>query len=651
MDKLLYDELLEKLQDFYTLGEYLEAIKLGYEAVKRNRLNLQANYLLAKSLYQQGNILEAYKYYNFLYNLQQKSSRILVSQKTLYDIMDLIIEKIIVMLNNEGECKNIKEIDELLMVNSNEENLLENMFTSNNEQQDYFGMHRFFGKEYYIARYRDWSGVFFTQSYNLNGVRTKSEMYHVDFVGKKYVINAENGFPCICPVVANIGNNSTNEICLKSKTNSAKFLASGNKMYSYLRFNEPCEITGKENMAFTKPVVLKHNQDRKKLILNIFFDSFNWKVIKDNSLKELMPNTYKFFKEGVICNEFFAGSEFTYPSVASYFTGCRSTTHKLLNQNIQFPIPDEFTLLSEVFHDQGYYVSKIGGNDSVLPNYGYIRGVDRFLYQKSEQGFHVEDTIHEVIEHLEAYGEADQFIWAEIQDLHEVAGYWPLSMAVSAGVTADMNEVDNTGGSSLYQTPSMHRREIYKKQLKYIDLQLQMLYEYIKRRYRKNEVIVTLISDHGNGFNVDAEEPFMSEQRTNIPLLLYYDNNSGNICNEKIETIDYGHILCELAKIKDERIINNEGELPMFFGGNKEKDFVFSQSLFPNRHYEATIISTSYKYYFKSEKLVQDDCRIDLIGSSYKLVDNANNEICNIELKNKCYNIVVDKLGDFAINS
>lgn len=107
MYKLLYDELLEKLQDFYTLGEYLEAIKLGYEAVKRNRLNLQANYLLAKSLYQQGNILEAYKYYNFLYNLQQKSSRILVSQKTLYDIMDLIIEKLIVMLNNEGECKNI----------------------------------------------------------------------------------------------------------------------------------------------------------------------------------------------------------------------------------------------------------------------------------------------------------------------------------------------------------------------------------------------------------------------------------------------------------------------------------------------------------------------------------------------------------------
>lgn len=114
MYKLLYDELLEKLQDFYTLGEYLEAIKLGYEAVKRNRLNLQANYLLAKSLYQQGNILEAYKYYNFLYNLQQKSSRILVSQKTLYDIMDLIIKKIIVMLNNEGECKNIKEIDELI---------------------------------------------------------------------------------------------------------------------------------------------------------------------------------------------------------------------------------------------------------------------------------------------------------------------------------------------------------------------------------------------------------------------------------------------------------------------------------------------------------------------------------------------------------
>ena len=83
--------------------------------------------------------------------------------------------------------------------------------------------------------------------------------------------------------------------------------------------------------------------------------------------------------------------------------------------------------------------------------------------------------------------------------------------------------------------------------------------------------------------------------------------------------MDYAHILCKLAGISDKRS-KNDGNLPKFFGG-KEKEYAISQSMFPDRNYEAAIFGKTYKFYLKSKYLVGKDVRVSLEDCSYYIVD------------------------------
>jgi membrane-anchored protein YejM (alkaline phosphatase superfamily) len=226
-----------------------------------------------------------------------------------------------------------------------------------------------------------------------------------------------------------------------------------------------------------------------------------------------------------------------------------------------------------------------------------------------------------------------------------------MPLSVQAKTPVECNQIDNEGGSSLYQTPSAHRRFIYKEQLKHIDQKLHELYNYISNHYDKNEVLVTLISDHGNAFNVDAGQPFMSDQRTNVPLMIYGAGDYESSCHEKIETIDYGHILCKLAGIQDQRLAYNDGQLPAFFGGDHEKTYVFSQSLFPERNYAASIITDDYKFYFQSKNLVSNDCRINISDGMYCLVDKKTELILTDPvIAEKCLLLMQETLGSYLDN-
>ena len=647
MVKENYDDLLKNIQNLKVAGELESALLKAREAVHRNRLNLRANLLLAEVLYDMQNWLESYQYYTILLSLQQSYKEEVITNEELRKRIEIVEKDVLDIISGfsmaeQEECKAL-----LADMKTKSEYLQKNAFQSLEEIQDMFGEHMVDGKIYYFGRYADWFGSYFKGTSNGNAVSSKVCVMEVEKKGTEYQI--EGGVPVLLPVVIN-PNGDKNTVTIEKENEKISFRSSVKKTFSYYRIEEPVRITSDEPMVFAKPISLKQNKKtNKKLVLNIFLDSFNWYFFKKKSLEELMPHTYDFFKEGVICEQFYSGSEFTYPSVASYFTGLRPTNHMLLNQNVHFSLLPEHTLLPEIFRDAGYYVSKIGGNDSVAPNYGYLRGVDRFVIGRAEQNFRVQDAVYEAIEQLEALPERSQFMWLEIQDLHEVAGYWEMPFSVQSNVNFETNVVDNLGGSSLYQTPSPNRRDVYAKQLKRIDLQLNALYSYVKDHYNKEEVIITMISDHGNGFNVDANQPFMSEQRTNIPLMIYGGNVTEHICNEKIETIDYGHIVCKLAQVSADCLRENDGQLPLFFGGNKEKSYAFSQSLFPDRHYEAAIIGNGFQFYFQSEKLAGNDCRIDISSGAYMLMDNDAQIIENPQLVNVCLKIISTHLGDYKL--
>lgn len=648
MSKIYYDNLLRSAEFLIKKQKYEVAREKLQEAVQRNRLCVKANYLLAYVSLELEDYLEAYRYFTRTSGLQQCYKENFIAPDVLAEQIALARNQCTAVLEQcTSDEREVYERD-YKQISAADAALESNIFRTVEPVDQYCGIHQFDGKQYFLGHYDDWMHTYLNARGEMHCAYGKVESYEV--MDQKQEILIQDDLPCVVPAVfiPTANNIEVTQVQLESSTEEASMRVAEYDTFQYFRVSEPTCIKVESGAYFAKPISLKHEKKNKKLILNIFLDSFNWKVIKDRSLQECMPHTARFFADGLCCEQFYAGSEFTYPSVASYWTGLRSTHHTMLNPNVHFSIPSEIPVLPEIFHDQGYFTAKIGGNTSVLPNYGYHRGIDRFLYEKWEQNFHVHEVVGEVMEHLETFGEADNFIWMEIQDLHDVATYWKMPISVEAASSLAVNEIDNEGGYSLYQTYSPHRCEVYLKQLKRIDQYLENLYHYIMEKYSREEVIITLFSDHGNGSNVEHGQPFMSEQRLNVPLLIAGPAFAQKSCNELIESIDYGHILCSLAGISDPRIDKNDGILPGFFGGQEQKKYVFAQCLHPDRHYEAHIISEDYRFYFKSTDRATNDCRIALRGA-YSLTDNNGNEIQNDAIVQACMAKIKEYLGDYEM--
>jgi hypothetical protein len=118
--------------------------------------------------------------------------------------------------------------------------------------------------------------------------------------------------------------------------------------------------------------------------------------------------------------------------------------------------------------------------------------------------------------------------------------------------------------------------------------------------------------------------------------------------HELIESVDYGKILCHLAGITDERLDKNDGQLPSFLGG-KKKEYVFAQSLHPEREYCAFVGTEQYRFYLESDKLVDKDCRINIsAGVKVLLRDMDDRDIKDAAIINRCKEIVLESIKDFA---
>lgn len=626
-------------------NELDQAYYFAKQAIEKNRLNLDANLNMAFVCEIQGKWLESYTYYSRLFALQENFKEEVLNKDEIVSIIDRIIEKMAENLKGlQGEAYQ-KYYNDINAVNQPEMDLLTNLYMENNDMDYYFGMHHLYGSDYFMARYDDWYHSYWRPDKGLSSIQSKGELIKVRHYGTEYTYDEES--PCIVSCIINTEPNLSKVVFTNQNQVESTIYDTIINTFSYFKLEGKTNIKADKPMVFGEPVLLKQSEKNKKLVLNIFIDSFNYQFLKENPLQEVMPYTHKFFGNGIVCSNAYAGSEFTYPSVATYWTGMRPNHHKMLNSNVQFDIPQDIKLLPEYFKEAGYFTAKIGGNETVAPNYGYIRGIDRLVYERSAQNFNVQQAVCDAVEHIEAYKDTDQFVWLDIIDLHDVAGGWQRPISIQTKVPYAAREIDNVGGSSLYQTYSPNKREIYREELKRIDRYLHMLYQYIEDNYNRDEVVISLFSDHGNGFNIENGQPFLSDQRMNIPIMFYCDWQGEHECKEIVESIDYCSILCKLAGVDMNSEKAVDGQVPVFLGGDRKKEYAVSQSIFPLKPYVVSIFNENQKFYLETENNSGNDCRIDFSKFNYVLVDKEDKVIQDEEMVRKNLCIISELIKDF----
>lgn len=598
-------------------GNYEDALTFAKEAVKLNPHCAESNFNLAYVYDLTGDYAHAYLYYSILKTMQiiRKSSCIpddTIDERLNY-IKGLAVENCI--LN-----KSIVYADNYIQYSANDP------FHRN---FDLIGIPISPDNNTYICgRYNDLMNQFFIKIPPKDAYRCKAELLKTTGEINTSLVVDEN-VPCILPLFVLSENEQTITFEIEGEEPFTYDVNAKNSWY-YFRINKKTRIISDVPFANCSPILCRHNPNNKKLVLNIFIDSFSFRVFKLFSknndaitgLKELMPNTYNFFNKGVICTNAYTDSEWTTPSLSSYWTGKYSDKTMNLNTDVWFPFDYNTKLLSEYYEEHGYMTACINSNDSCTPSKGYMRGITRELYKA--RGYNKEELVTDTIEQLRAFKDCDQFVTLEIEDLHDIAGGFPRSLAIQATTDLEKLRTDNSLLSTIKQTRSVNKQDIYINELKQLDFYLGVLYKYIEDNYNSNDYVVSFFSDHGTAFMVENSEPTICKQRMNVPFM-FRDNIHNCITDELVQNVDFPAILCNMSGI-NYNYSGTDSNLPEFLGG-KARDLAFSHTIFPGDCYQAAIFTKDYTYYFLSKDKVNPEFRFDISDSSYGIInDNENTD-------------------------
>lgn len=118
--------------------------------------------------------------------------------------------------------------------------------------------------------------------------------------------------------------------------------------------------------------------------------------------------------------------------------------------------------------------------------------------------------------------------------------------------------------------------------------------------------------------------------------------------NEIIESADYAAILCKLAGVHY-RFEGTDANLPLTFGGNSERDYAFSQSLFPGDPYRASLHGKEFHFYMESVVPVSPCLRIDLANRKCLLTDAKGHPIQDEALMKKYEAIIKKEISHLLI--
>ncbi|MCT4566316.1 MAG: sulfatase-like hydrolase/transferase [Maledivibacter sp.] len=395
--------------------------------------------------------------------------------------------------------------------------------------------------------------------------------------------------------------------------------------FSYFSIDKNSKVSINSNKTFILGQSLnKEDKNKIKLVLPIFIDGLSQSVIEGKNFRKLMPNTYEFFKEGTKFTNYYTNGEWTLPAVANIFTGKYTTNHKLFNPRINYDIGRETPLLSEQFKNQGYFTFQACGDWRKSPLYGYAKGFNRTIYQSaawSKMG--CEEVICEAVEQLRAFKDRSHFMWLSIFELHHACDdiFYKISSQInnslfSKTITHDENKSVDRGFDE-------RRIEKYVNELQRVDLYLGFLYGFIEKTYKDDEIMVMILSDHGQGF-LDKNKELLKESRIKVPFMIKGRNIPAGYCDEIMESVDVYPTLLRLCDIEFTEEL--DGKLPKYFKGEGEKKFSYTESIYPEKTYKASINDKEHNFMFESKYLVDNDGRFDISDCFFRLISKKTGE-------------------------
>lgn len=379
----------------------------------------------------------------------------------------------------------------------------------------------------------------------------------------------------------------------------------GSHEMQYFKLHKSMQIKSEQPFIVGRPMNVGHSPKRKRLIVNILVDALSFAYIKEQQYKAI-PNIMKFFSEGVIFDQNYTPSEWTYPSFSAIQTGMRSDKTQIFHAQGVCQLDPAYKTIAEYLDEMGYLcVNTMDGIDQVFN--GSCRG-----FRDSYHGYinRAYDAVERTISYIEAFKGNDLYINLHFDDVHVIYHKeYQIGIQTQTGIFADercrlgdeksvravANKVDTTN---------------YEFALTTIDRILGNFFEFIKQKYNEDEYVICLYSDHGTP--IFSNHIFaLSQSASNAALMLRGGGvpKSGIVRDEVTSTIDMMAIFSKLLGFQYDAHFTDT-ELPKIFGG-KGRAYTISQSIYPGQTYKMAINTLSHEIFIQSLEELTFDGRVN----------------------------------------
>ena len=616
--------------------DYERAETFGRQIVERSPYTPDGYYNLATVMEVTGKLADAYKFYMQAFVLSSyennRDGAICLTEEQA-GVLGRLLEGIETL--PDTDASKMAMIEELQAGSGSAFGLLEDDFKSGapvlgteiaDEEESLF-----------VARYANWMSQVDSKCDFGDGVREKLELIREATRGTQY--SYEGGQTALLPICSL---SPENALLFENGGKSIPVVQTFANHFNYFRVEGETNVRADSEIVVGKPVLLQRNAGRKRLVLSIFVDGLS-QVFLDDGFEQYMPETYRFFKKGIICKNSYSTADWTYPSLASVITGMEIPGHMMIHGKLIARLPQSRKLFSQYFHDAGYYTAKVDGDWRATPGYGYHRGFDRMVFQHQHMGMQVDRVVTDAVDQIELMKEGSQFVWMGMGDLHDIADNLDVPAAVQAKIPLNYRAAEDGGVTSVKQKYSDAKQIAYREQARRVDRELGRLYRFLEQEYRDEEMVVGLFADHGQGFMVKEDEHFLSDGRSKVAMMFRGGYMPESICEDYINIADYMPILATLAGVEFDEA-SMDGKVPAFFGGTHPKEYVITETIHPGDPYYAVLHGKDYYFYFTSDAIMGGDGRIALDTWQTLLTDADGKPVHNLEVEKRLCGMVLEHI-------
>jgi len=261
----------------------------------------------------------------------------------------------------------------------------------------------------------------------------------------------------------------------------------------------------------------------------------------------------------------FAHNPVTLPSHINILTGTTPLYHGI-GDNSGFILEDKFLTLAEYLREKKYKTSAFIGAFPLDSRFGLAQGFD--LYDddygthNSLDFFFVERRASEVIERSIKWinrQDSKWFSWIHLFDPHQP-----------------------------YQPPAPYDREyehdMYSGEVAYVDDQLGILFDFLKKQELNSKTIVIITGDHGEALGEKGEKThayFAYNNTILIPLILQIPGTGNGFIEENVCHTDIFPTICDLLGYKTPGHLQGESLLPIINGSKRRQGKIYFESLTP----------------------------------------------------------------------